>query len=44
MVRFFLAMMLIGFIGTGATQIAGGNYKQGIASVLLAIVNGALLS
>jgi len=40
----FLAMAVIGFVGLGIVEACEGDYKKGISSLLLAIVNGALLS
>jgi hypothetical protein len=42
--KVFLAMAVTGFIGLGVVEVWEGDYKKGVSSLLLAIVNGALLS
>lgn len=39
-----LGMALGGFAGLGAIDIAAGNARVGIASLLLAVANGLLLT
>ncbi len=39
-----IAMTLVGLCGLGVLEILGGNFRVGIASLLLSVANGLLLT